>query len=61
MDKEEFKEFIFEHIEGSGIRWDYAAKKLGVNYRTLLSWKNGDRTPNQFVKDSIIEKIKLLF
>jgi hypothetical protein len=61
MEDQTFKEFIFEHIEGSGIRWDYASKKLGVKYRTLLSWKNGERVPNQFTQDAVIEKIKSIF
>ena len=57
MEEQTFKEFIFENIEGSGMRWDYAAVKLGVKYRTLLSWKNGERIPTQFTQDAVIEKI----
>lgn len=61
MIEQDFDEFLREHISGSGIRWDYAAVKLGVKYKTLLSWKTGKRTPNQFVQDAIVEKITKLF
>lgn len=55
---EDFKEFLYENIKGSGVKWTIAARRLKVPYDTLMKWKNGTVNPPEYIKELVKKEIE---
>lgn len=58
MKARDFIEDIIITRHRFGLTQKAAAKEIGVHVQTLRSWENRTRSPNRWLKPSIIEWIK---
>lgn len=47
-------------IRQTGMPLRKVAEEVDISYRTLQSWKLGQRTPNRYTQDAIMAQIKEL-
>ncbi len=57
MDKAEKSEMIRTRRLQTGLPRTEVAKRLGIPYKTFENYESGKRTPNDFVFNTIIEKL----